>query len=832
MNKILFSALLTAGAISLCLPLHSQHARFESPALTYQETPARINNLIHTRLDVRFDYAKRYLYGKAWISLKPNFYPTDSLTLDAKGMDIKAVAMLNGSQQKPLNYTYDSKSLRIKLDKTYTAAQSYTLFIDYVSKPDELKAGGSKAITSDKGLYFINPDGKDKNKPVQIWTQGETEASSVWFPTIDRPNQKTTSEISMTVSSKYVTLSNGRLVSQKNNTDNTRTDTWKMDQPHSPYLFMMAVGDFKIYKDTWRGKEVSYYLEPQYAPFAKQIFGNTPEMLEFFSKKLGVDYPWNKYAQIVVRDYVSGAMENTTATVHGAFVQNTVSEDPEESPAEDVIAHELFHHWFGDYVTAESWSNLTVNESLADFSEMLWREYKFGKDAGDAHSYAAMQAYLKGPKLHSRNLVRFYYADKEDMFDYVTYQKGGRIVNMLRAYLGEEAFFAGLRQYLRANAFKNAEAHQLRMAFEEVSGRDLNWFFNQWYYGSGHPELDISYVWNEQSRQQQVVIKQTQPDKLFELPIAIDIYAGGKKQRHTLWVKKAEETFSFSVAVKPSLINVDADKVLLANKNDHKSQAEYTFQYFNAPLFADRLEALESSAGRQAQDKDALKVVLAALKDKYYELRISAIASLDMANPQVRAEAVPLLKQLAESDPKASVRATALQMLSLVKDQNLQALYKKALENKSARVQGAGLEGLSMLDPQQGFNLAKKLEPAANLQSSIVNVYGYTLGGKSELPFVEAAFSSASTKNKIDMLPAYIMLLSRINDTGVIKQKLELFTRLSLAYKTQGIHTFTAGLLKQLKESKQTHLKTASSEAKPMLSAQINLITSTLKQLQ
>jgi aminopeptidase N len=155
---------------------------------------------------------------------------------------------------------------------------------------------------------------------------GRNRSSSAWFPTIDKPNQKTTDEISMTVPAKYVTLSNGRLASKKVNADGTRTDTWKMELPHSPYLFMMAVGDFKIYKDKWRGKEVSYYLEPKYAPYAKDIFGFTPEVMEFYSKTLGVDYPWNKYSQIVVRDYVSGAMENTTATLHGDYVQGTKRE--------------------------------------------------------------------------------------------------------------------------------------------------------------------------------------------------------------------------------------------------------------------------------------------------------------------------------------------------------------------------------------------------------------------------------------------------------------------------------------------------------------------------
>ena len=210
----------------------------------YRETATRINDLIHTKLDVKFDFNKSYLYGKAWITLKPHFYTTDSLTLDAKGMDIKKVAIVKGTSSRDLKYNYDGWQIKINLDKLYKASEKYTIYIDYTSKPDEVKVKGSAAINDAKGLYFINPLGKDKDKPTEIWTQGETEANSVWFPTIDKPNQKSTEEIYMTVPGKFVTLSNGKLASQKKNTDGTRTDYWKMDLPHAPYLFFMGAGDF------------------------------------------------------------------------------------------------------------------------------------------------------------------------------------------------------------------------------------------------------------------------------------------------------------------------------------------------------------------------------------------------------------------------------------------------------------------------------------------------------------------------------------------------------------------------------------------------------------
>ncbi|HXL57975.1 MAG TPA: M1 family metallopeptidase, partial [Chitinophagaceae bacterium] len=482
----------------------------------YRGEAAKINDLVNTKLDVKFDFDKAWMYGKEWLTLKPHFYPTDSLTLDAKGMNINEIAIIKNGKRTQLKYNYDSLNLRITLDRTYKSIENYTIYIDYISKPNEFKGEGSAAITEAKGLYFINPKGEEKDKPTEIWTQGETESNSVWMPTIDKPNQKSREEISMTVPAKYVTLSNGLLISQKKNTDGTRTDTWKMDLQNAPYLFFMGAGEYSIIKDSYKGKEVSYYVEKEYAPVARKIFGYTPEMINFYSTKLGMDYQWPKYAQIVGRDYVSGAMENTTATLHQENAYQNARQLLDGNTWEEVIAHELFHQWFGDLVTCESWSNLTVNESFANFSETLWYEYKHGKDAGDEHNFEAQQTYLESGS-DNKDLVRFYYRDKEDMFDAVSYHKGGRILNMLRNYVGEDAFFKSLNNYLTTNKFKTGEAQQLRLAFEQVTGQDLNWYWNQWYYGSGHPVVKIDYKYDDTAENAMVIIQQTQGDKIFKL---------------------------------------------------------------------------------------------------------------------------------------------------------------------------------------------------------------------------------------------------------------------------------------------------------------------------
>ncbi|UOR07609.1 M1 family peptidase [Hymenobacter aerilatus] len=774
-------------------------------ATPYRATATKRNDLVHTKLDVRFDYKKRYLYGKEWVTLKPHAYPTDSLQLDAKGMDIQTVALVNGNANQPLKFTYDEEFLRINLGKTVQPGTEYTVYIEYTAKPDELKVKGSAAITDAKGLYFINPDSSVAGKPVQIWTQGETEASSAWFPTIDRPNQKTTSEISMTVPSKYVTLSNGKMTDSKPAGAGLRTDTWKMELPHSPYLFMMAVGDFKITHDTWRGKPVDYYLEPKYAPYAKAIFGNTPEMLEFFSNRLGVEYPWNKYAQVVARDYVSGAMENTTATLHGEAVAGTAREmlDRPYGSSESIVAHELFHQWFGDYVTAESWSNLTVNESFADFSEGLWAEHKYGKDAADAHRFGYIRRYLSGPGNAQKDLVRFHYADKEDMFDGVTYQKGGAILDMLRTYLGDDVFFKSLTKYLTDNKFGNGEAHQLRLAFEAMSGKDLNWFFNQWYFGAGHPVVTIDYGWDAATKQQSVTIKQTQEGQKFILPLAIDVYVKGKAERHQVLMTEGTQTFRFAAAGQPELVNVDATKMTLWQKTDNKPFSAYVYQYQHAPLYLDRREALVAAQSRQKEDAAARTLLFSALNDKFYGLRLAAAQSLDLKNADLRKKAPALLRKQLSQEKETAVQAALLSSLATLNDKRDQNLYEKYLDNQSYNVQGAALNGLSLTKPAVALSRAKSLEADSRgaLTQAITEVYA-KYGDASQWPYIQAQFDEAGAQQRINMLEALDEVMVRTTDPAIFNAALTRVKELGIKYKQYGIDQAVLGLLGDVQQRK------------------------------
>ncbi|MDG4654263.1 M1 family metallopeptidase [Chryseobacterium arthrosphaerae] len=676
----------------------------------YRATHTKVTELKHTRLKVNFDYQKEQMNGEEWLTASPYFYPTNELILDAKAMLIHEVALDNNGKRSPLKYEYKNDVLKINLDKTYQKNQDYTVYIKYTSRPNEVKQEGSMAINDAKGLYFINAQGTDPDLPTQIWTQGETESSSAWFPTIDKPNQKTTQEIYMTVPDKYVTLSNGLLKDSQKEPNGMRTDHWVMDKRHSTYLFFMGVGEYAIVKDKWKNIPVDYYIEKEYEPYAKQIYGNTPEMIEFFSKKMNYDYPWAKYAQISGRNYVSGAMENTTATLHGSDILQKPGQLIDENTWEDTIAHELFHHWFGDLVTAESWSNLTVNESFANYSEYLWNEYKYGKDQADYHLMSDVNMYIHNPGDFKKNLVRFNYDSREDVFDLVTYQKGGGILNMLRNYLGDDAFFAGMNDYLKTNEYQNAEAHQLRLSFEKVSGKDLNWFFNQWYFGSGNPKINYSSTFEPVKKQVSVTISQAQ-EQPFEFPLAIDVYDNGKPKRYNVWVNaEAKNTFSFDVSKTPDLLNINADGVLLAEITETKTPEQNLMQFTNSKEFKSRYNALTGIKDQVGKNPAAIRLLAAALKDPFFRVRIKALELMDLTNPDQMKALGAEVEKIAVNDPKTLTQAAAIAALAKTKDKKYLPIYEKGVNAVSNAVKANSLNALITIDPSKVNTLADKID--------------------------------------------------------------------------------------------------------------------------
>jgi len=746
------------------------NSSFSQNTAIYKSEREKIHDLVHTKLKVDFNFGDKTMNGEAWITAKPHFYTTDKITLDANSMVIKEVSLNN----KKLSYNYNDFELTIDLPKTYQKDEEFTIYINYTARPEKAKDRLTNNITDKKGLYFINADGIDKNKPTQIWTQGETEANSVWFPTIDAPNQKISQEIYITVPNKYKTLSNGSLVNQAN-VGNNRTDYWKFEQKHAPYLAFMAVGEFEIIKDSYKNIPVNYYVEKEFAPYAKDIFGLTPEMIGFFSDKLGVEYPWEKYSQIVVRDYVSGAMENTTAVVHGEQAYQKPGQLIDENVQENTIAHEIFHHWFGNLVTSESWSNLTLNESFANYGEYLWLEHKYGKVAKEMHYFEQLEAYKNGQN-DAKNLVRYQYDDQEELFDLVSYNKGGAILHNLRTYLGDEAFFTGLKNYLTKFKYQDAEVSQLRLVFEELTGKDLNWFFNQWYFGANHPNIEISYDYNTLQKTVTVNIIQLQGET-FQFPFAIDIFEGTKRTRHNVFVEGNDASFTFPYNKQPNLIQVNADNVLICKIYENKILSEYIYQLKNADNYAHRREALLEVVKKQ-EDKDAFSAVVAALNDESFKIRQLALQNIDLINKNAKKDAISKIMNMANNDSKTIVQAEALNTLGKLTDPELKPIFLKALESKSYSVLGKALVSMYYIDKPTALKKSKELpdEVRKILATPLTRIF-IEENDESELPFIAKTVVSGmfltNDDNTKELYQKAFKQISESNNTEAIQNTVD-----------------------------------------------------------
>lgn len=738
----------------------------------YQASRTVLFDLIHTELHVSFDWENSRLHGVANITLSPRFYSQDTLVLDAKDMDIHFVFL----DKQQLKYEYNGEQLKITLNKTYTRSDTLTLKVEYTANPDERTQGGSTAIAGDKGLYFINPRGENPNLMPQIWTQGETESNSVWFPTIDAPNQKMAQDLYITVADKYTTLSNGLLISSKKNNNGTRTDHWQQLLPHAPYLTMMGIGEFKVVKDSWTrsdGKkvEVHYYVEPEWEPYAKAIFGNTPEMMTFFSNLTGYEYPWDKYHQIVVREYVSGAMENTGAVIFGDMVYSNERELLDGN-WESIIAHELFHHWFGDLVTCESWSNLPLNESFANYSQFLWDEYKYGLDEAEYNADKEADGYFTTAKSQGHhNLIWFDYSDKEQMFDGHSYNKGGRILHMLRNYLGDEAFLAGIKHYLHKHQFKPAEAHELRIAFEEVSGEDLNWFFNQWFFAKGHPKIIVEQTRSKDS----VSIKITQAQNfsefpLYKIPMTISLFDANGRHNHKVVLDKSVCVYKYPV--KDTLYSVipDADHVILAEWFDKKPLHQFEYQFFHGGKYMDRKTGLNSLAKSKDPARDT--VIIAALNDPFYQIRIDAIKQCNRLKQNHKAFLLEKIPNMALHDEKSLVREAAVVFLNthypqeaITKQINAHVLEKE----QSYKVIGSALINLSKYDLPRALASAKSLEKekSGTMLSYISSLYSEH-GTPENFEFFQKSFASnlLAGSNLFNFISSFGMyLMQQPNET-------------------------------------------------------------------
>ena len=716
--------------------------------LPYQASATRTMDLLHMDLDLRFDWKSQQVIGKAKLRLTPYFYPQKIVVLDAQDFEFGRVAWMHKGQLETLSYRYDNQEIQIYLPEEASVGDTVELEVNYVAFPEKNSGEGSAAITDTKGFYFIDPLDTIPGKPTMLWTQGETQHSSKWFPTIDRPNERMTHDIWLTVPDSMVSVSNGRLLKQESMANGMRKDHWKMDLPHAPYLVAIAVGDFAKVTASHGDLPLGYYVEKGFEKGAAKVFASTPEMISYFEKRLGVPFPWQKYDQIVVRDFVSGAMENTTASI---FMEELLLDEREalDSEWDYIIAHELFHQWFGDLVTAESWSNLTLNEAFANYSEYLWNEKRYGQDQADLKLVVEKEGYLAEADAEPKELIRFNYADAEDLFDAHSYNKGGLVLHMLRRELGDAAFFKGLNLYLTQHAFQAVEAHDLRLAMERVSGRDLNWFFNQWFFAKGHPELKVEV---DYSKPENLLLRFSQVQDLnetpvFQLPITISWYEGEVRKTKIVQVTKAEQELVLENGSPVSLVYVNEGQEILMKGNQVLTNTQYLRQFKESQLGVARYAALDSLVSRDAAEELGIVLPL-ALEDSFAAIRERGLSLLQGGDQwkEVLGELEEKIYRLAEEDPQNKVRASALEVLTEWNPSGYRGAFTRLARDPSYLVAGAALMGLARVaDPVVELSWMETFERETNFRMA-VGLAEYYISTKvlGKGPWFEQTFSKLS----------------------------------------------------------------------------------------
>ena len=510
----------------------------------------RTYDIQHYIIRVRFDREKKTVFGDTTVQLKPLRADFNRVELDAAEMRFDSVRL--ESENRDLSYKQAGEKIYVTLDKSYTPNDTISLRFKYSVKPS-------------KGVYFVAAEIKDGKtiRPAQIWTQGEAEETHFWLPCYDFPDDKATPEQFITVQKDELAVGNGEQLETAENADGTKTFHFKMPVAHSIYLTSFVVGNYIKVSDSYKNIPLGFYMYPGTEAFAQEKYDKTKEMMRVFEELTGFAFPYNKYDQTIVAKFNFGGMENITATT---MADTEIAMNP-DNVVEDLVSHELAHSWFGDLVTCRNWAELWLNEGFATYMEAAYREKAYGradylrKVREDAAEFIANDA-VNDNKHGLYNLLA---RPDDSIFDTTTYQKGGAVVHTLRETVGTENFWKAINVYLNRHKFQNVETGDLQRAMEEVSGKNLEWFFKQWVYGGGYPKLSVKQVYNPSSKQLNLTVTQVQSaDKLtpeaFILPMEIEITTAKGTKTERIEIKKREENFSYKVDDKPTKIVFDKDE--------------------------------------------------------------------------------------------------------------------------------------------------------------------------------------------------------------------------------------------------------------------------------
>jgi len=611
---------------------------------------------------VAFDVPSGTVYGATRITLvDTSAAPT--VALDSLGLSYSAVT-LDGS---PALYLTDDEHLKITIPKP-DAQTVHTIVAVYKAVPK-------------RGIYFVRPNAAYPHRPPEIWTQGETIDTRRWLPTWDQPNMKFTTSVAAVVPAGWTAISNGALISDAprmippapaNLTDpqqplelmlpahpGDHVVTWREGHPHSSYLTSFVAGPYVKTHESLGALPVDFYVHPGDEAMGKICFGNTPQIVAFFQDFTHTPYPWEKYAQTTVQEFTAGGMENVSATTQTAFALHPKEFDL-ESPCDGLVSHELAHQWFGDDVTTADWGNIWINEGWATYFQELWFEHKWGEDAFDYERYHAQQTYFRETRRYWRPIVDNDYGIPQDTFDSSGYPRPAQVLNMLRVYLGDTMFRKAIANYLAAYTYQNTDTRIFEASVEKTVGRDLSWFFDEWFYTASHPNYVVAEHYDAARARLTLDVKQqNHGGVLFLMPITVTVTADGKTTAKTFLFGADRGPFVFpGIRHKPQMVLFDTGNEIIRTLHEKKSIADLAYQAANAPSVADRLWAIAELGHAAKPDLIGARAAVrrAVTADRFWGVRVDALdaaASLDDAGTLVAA--------LGDRDPRvviAAARAT------------------------------------------------------------------------------------------------------------------------------------------------------------------------------
>jgi aminopeptidase N len=658
-----------------------------------REAPSRDFDFQHLKLECSFDWEERRVDGTVTHTAVALRGGVRRVVLDAVDIEVLSV---EGDDGRRLGFESFPARLVIDLGRPCRRGDKVRFTVAYRARPR-------------LGIYFFEPDAAYPMAPRQLWSQGECEEARHWIPLFDHPIDKVTSEIVVAAPRPLTAVSNGKLLSVSER-EADRIFHWRQDKPHSTYLITLVLGEFALWQDTWKGIPLTAYVEPRFAERAERSFALTADMMEFFSTRTGYPYPWDKYDQVCVHGFNFGGMENTSATT---LTDRTLHDERAalDHSSLGLVAHELAHQWFGNLVTCRDWGDIWLNESFATFWANLYREHREGWDEALYERWEDGNEYLEEDRQrYRRRLSVQSYHSPEDVFDRHAYPKGGRILNMLRYVLGDEAFFAGTKLYLERHAFQAVETADFRRAMEDASGHSLGWFFAQWVHSGGHPVYRIASSWDETGRTLQVEIEQKQKvddlTPLFRMPVVIEATTPAGKASHRIWVERQKEVFSLPLAERPRLVRFDPGDWILKEVELEKSQEELLYQLEHDEDMLGRLAAAEALAAFGGSLKARKALVSRLRSEPFWGVRRAIALSLGKLEGE---DALSGLLEAFASEPKSSVRREILASLKKGGGEKAAELASRALaSDPSYQVAAEALRLLGAIDPDRAYE--KSLE--------------------------------------------------------------------------------------------------------------------------